>query len=95
MPEQLNWIISGKLAPINVAGFFAATLIGTIGGGNTVFTLQPAPVNGVMIFWNGELLTQGTQDTVPQGQYVLSGAMVIFQPQSVPQIGTVLQAFVW
>ena len=95
MAENLNWVVSARLTAGNVAGFFAATLIGTIGGGNSVFTLQPAPINGAMIFWNGELLTQGTQDTIPPGQYVLAGAQVIFQPQAIPQIGTVLQAFVW
>ena len=98
MPEQINWTISAKLGELNNVGFQAAALVGTIGAGNAVFTLQPAPTatQNVMIFWNGTLLTQGTQDTNPQGQYVMSGvATVTFQPQAIPQAGTNIQAFVW
>jgi hypothetical protein len=41
------------------------------------------------------LLTPGTQYTDPPGQYILAGAMVLFQPQAVPQPGVKLQGFVW
>jgi hypothetical protein len=95
MAESLNWVISAHLAPTNDVAFFAATLQGTLDGVNSVFTLQPAPVNGAMIFWNGMLLTPGTQNTDPPGQYILAGAMVLFQPQAVPQPGVKLQGFVW
>jgi hypothetical protein len=95
MPEQLNWVISAPLAPANDVAFFAASLAGTLDGVNSTFTLMPAPVNGAMIFWNGRLLTPGTQDTDPPGQYILAGALVLFQPQAVPQPGVELQAFVW
>lgn len=79
----------------NNAGFQAASLVGTIGGGNAIFILQPAPTNGAMVFWNGQLLTQGTQDTNPVGQYILSGAQVTFDPWAIPPEGTILSAFVY
>ena len=95
MAEHLNWVIRTLLAPTNDVAFFAATLQGTLDGNNSAFTLQPAPVNGAMIFWNGLLLTQGTQDNDPPGEYILAGAQVLFQPQAVPQPGVKLAAFVW
>ena len=87
--EVFGWSTS------NNAGFQGAQLVGTIGGGNTVFALSPAPTNGAMVFWNGQLLTEGTQDTNPVGQYLLSGAIVTFQPQAIPPEGTTLTAFVF
>ena len=87
--EQLVWTIS---AVFSTEMFAAATLIGTMDGVNTVFTISPAPQRGVMVFLNGALLTPGAQ---PNGQYTWSGAQLIFQPQAVPQTDMAIAVFTW
>lgn len=89
--EKLDWVIAAPVGGEHEM-FSAASLIGTLDGANKVFTLVPAPRNGVQLFLNSQLLNQGTQ---PNGQYTVSGAVVTFQPQAVPQPDMILQAFVW
>jgi hypothetical protein len=92
LSELLNWVIAARQGPTVEVGFSAATLVPAIDGMTATFTLQPAPMNGVMVFNNGTLLTQGVQ---PAGQYTTSGAQITFQPQAIPQIDMAIQAFVW
>jgi len=90
--ETFNWVIAARLGPEAEVAFSAATLVPAIDGVTATFTLQPAPVNGVMVFNNGILLAQGTQ---PGGQYTTCSAQITFQPQAIPQTDMVIMAFVW
>lgn len=91
------WVINaGQVAlPVieAVMGFTEATLTGTMDGTNPTFQLTPAPINGVMVFWNGTLLKQGTQDQ--DGQYTVAGALLIFNGQAIPAPGINVRVFVW
>jgi hypothetical protein len=73
--------------------FSASSLVGTVDGVNPTFTLSPAPTNGVLIFWNGTLLTEGTQAN--NGQYLLSGSQVNFNPNAIPAAGIQITAYVY
>ena len=92
MPEILKWITGERTGALPNVGFSTAQLVGTIGGGNATFLLQPAPVNGVQIFHNGILFSEGAQGV---GQYTRTSTGVVFNPEAVPQQGDIMQVFVW
>jgi Phage tail protein (Tail_P2_I) len=72
--------------------FQAASLTGAVNGINPTFTLSPAPTNGVLVFWNGTLLTQGAPGT---GQYTLSGSQITFNASAIPDLGIQIYVYVY
>jgi len=96
MSQSITWLTGSPSQtppslPVPIV-FNAAQLVGALDGVNATFTIVPAPVNGLQVFLNGVLLTQGAQ---PAGQYTWNGTVLTFQPQSVPQPDMMVQVFTW